>query len=263
MSIKAVQPGIVPDMKTPAPNVAAQKHGDRTENFRIEQLLEEQISLQKRQFDISKRKINGLLEEYRWIDDRPPVTWYPIEWYHSLEDTPEQYKVSKTQEIGLRKGITAYFMKRNPPEGFKARTWTSDDAGPDAIFNRLSPDELLYISMYNVSSKMEVVNTSTRAYNRFPEYFEYTRDDEVSFIKFYETTEEDDYGRNDDRHGPSLWSRYLDGNPQDHPAFEKKCDKDEKIRLNDKGYRLELSLSHKKKLLDILKDSVRPPIYLN
>ena len=223
--------------------------------------MNQQVSLLSKLLDVSVKKPNGLMQPYQWRHNKPPTVSYMREWYNSLDDTPDLFTATQTQNIQVPKEIKRYLREkklrgrppreRSAPEKFELLGWSLEN-----LFQLLPPEAVLFVSVFDFSDSFDIYPTPGRAYHDFKMVFEYkdANGDEKSF-DFHTPTEPEEYGLNFDRREPSLWSRYLDGNPRDHVSFLT-LDKAVQDRLEDASYREEIIKSHQKQLLDRLKDGV-------
>jgi hypothetical protein len=231
------------------------------DNAEMRELLTEQVSLVKRLIDATLEKKNNHLEPYEWRKNKPTLITYLREWYNSLDDTPALFTAAQNNKIKLPREVRRYFKTKSHPIKFEPKSWTIDN-----MFENLPPQSVMFVSVFDLSQSWKRFETPGRAYHDFLEEFEYKDSNgETVAFNFHDTTEIDGWGRNDLRREPSLWSRYLDGNPQAHVSYES-LDSGVKEQLSDKpSYRQSIIASHQKALLELLADSVsfmRPELLL-
>lgn len=199
------------------------------------------------------------LQPYQWGHNGPPRFLYMREWYNSLDDTPGLFTASQIQKTQVPKQLKRYLKERPTKGNFVTEKIELLGWSFETLFGLLPPESVLFVSVFDFSEFLEPCGITGRAYPGFEMVFKYkNEDDEESSFDFHTSAEREEYELNPDRCEPSLRSRYLDGNPQDHVSFST-LGKVIRDRLKGPSYREEIIKSHQKQLLDRLKDSVSKP----
>ena len=92
--------------------------------------------------------------EFEWKARKPTESIFSSTWYHSLEDTPEQYQNTQTKSIELRSAVLSYLEKKNPGtrELLAAHPPEYTIRGSKSIFNQILPEDLLYLTFFDLGT---------------------------------------------------------------------------------------------------------------
>ena len=139
--------------------IRVEPHGKRdTWDDNVVELLRKQLEKQDALIQAPTKQSDNAFT-FDWIRCEPPVPFHPATWLHSLDDTPELFRSTKTRRIHLRSDLEK-FLSRSSDVVNGQETGKLADLAPDwtagNISQRFKADELLFISTYDIGLKDNV-----------------------------------------------------------------------------------------------------------